>query len=221
AARVLASALPRPAPALRTTISPQLQRAAVLALGGLYGGVVALAPATGEILAVAGIGLDGLQPPGSTFKIITLSGVLAAGIASPHSTFAYATALEMAIAAATVADGGRRPQPTYELGRPPARAPRALSATVARTVRRLMVGVVRGGTGAAAAIPGVVVAGKTGTAELKNECSAAGSSGSASESSAGEAASESSAGQTQEAHSGGCQGAASDPSNTDAWFAAF
>ena len=88
---MLASALPRPAPALRTTISPQLQRAAVLALGGLYGGVVALAPATGEILAVAGIGLDGLQPPGSTFKIITLSGVLAAGIASPHSTFAYAT----------------------------------------------------------------------------------------------------------------------------------
>ena len=29
-----------------------------------------------QMLAVAGIGLDGLQPPGSTFKIVTLTGVL-------------------------------------------------------------------------------------------------------------------------------------------------
>ena len=79
ATRVLGSASERPARALRTTISPAVQRAAVTALGGQYGGIVALAPATGEVLAVAGIGLDGLQPPGSTFKIITLSGVLAAG----------------------------------------------------------------------------------------------------------------------------------------------
>ena len=41
---------------------------------------------------------------------------------------------------------------------------------MARTVRHLMIGVVRFGTGTAAAIPGVVVAGKTGTAELKTEC---------------------------------------------------
>src|SRR5436309_3073536 len=34
AGRVLASAAPRPAPAVRTTVSPQLQRAVVLALGG-------------------------------------------------------------------------------------------------------------------------------------------------------------------------------------------
>ena len=44
---------------------------------------------------------------------------------------------------------------------------------MARTVRRLMIGVVREGTGTAAAIPGVTVAGKTGTAELKTACSRA------------------------------------------------
>ena len=37
------------------------------------------------------IGLDGLQPPGSTFKMVTVSGVLQAGIANPHTTFPYAT----------------------------------------------------------------------------------------------------------------------------------
>jgi cell division protein FtsI/penicillin-binding protein 2 len=81
----------------------------------------------------------------------------------------------------------------------------AMTPAVARTVRRLMVGVVHSGTGTAAAIPGVTVAGKTGTAELKSQCSAA----AASESEAGEAKPE------------GCQGAETEASNTDAWFAAF
>ena len=36
------------------------------------GGVAAVRPRTGEILALAGIAFSGLQPPGSTFKIITL-----------------------------------------------------------------------------------------------------------------------------------------------------
>ena len=89
--RVLASATPAAASTVRTTISPAVQRAAVTALGGQLGGIVALAPASGQILAVAGIGLDDLQPPGSTFKMITLSGVLQDGIASPHSVFPYAT----------------------------------------------------------------------------------------------------------------------------------
>ena len=61
---------------MRTTVSPAVQRAAVTALGGQLGGIVAMAPATGQILAVAGIGLDDLQPPGSTFKMVTLTGVL-------------------------------------------------------------------------------------------------------------------------------------------------
>ncbi|MHB8491429.1 MAG: hypothetical protein ACYDA6_04330, partial [Solirubrobacteraceae bacterium] len=48
--RVLARASSAAAPPLRTTISPSVQRAAVSALGGQLGGVVALRPATGEVL---------------------------------------------------------------------------------------------------------------------------------------------------------------------------
>jgi peptidoglycan glycosyltransferase len=93
---------------------------------------------------------------------------------------------------------------------------RALSAQVARTVRHLMIGVVRFGTGTSAAIPGVVVAAKTRTAELKSACAASGSEGSASGSEAG--ASEASGAQGA---GEGCTGTASEASNTDAWFAAF
>jgi cell division protein FtsI/penicillin-binding protein 2 len=115
----------------------------------------------------------------------------------------------MATVAATIADGGRRPQPTFALGAHPHSVASATSASVARTVRRLMIGVVREGTGTSAAIPGVTVAGKTGTAELGtvNSCSGSGEGGAAESSG--------------EAHAADCQGAPSDPSNTDAWFAAF
>ena len=58
-------------------VSPAVQRAAVTALGGQLGGIVAMVPSSGQILAVAGLGLDSLQPPGSTFKMVTVSGVLA------------------------------------------------------------------------------------------------------------------------------------------------
>jgi len=90
-ARLLAYVPPHAASAVRTSISPTVQRAAVAALGGQYGGIVAMDPRTGEILAVAGIGLEGLQPPGSTFKIVTLTGVLEAGLADRRTVFPYAT----------------------------------------------------------------------------------------------------------------------------------
>ena len=299
--RVLASSTPMAAPPVRTSVTPALQRAAVAALGSQLGGIVVMQPLTGQILAVAGIGLDSVQPPGSTFKMVTVTGVLEAGIANLRSTFPNATfatldgvklnnaggeecggtlehafavscnsvfaplgaklgaarlvataerfgfnhdpgipgaaestlpsasqiqgeldvgstaigqgqvqasALEMAIVAATIADGGRRPQPTFLLGARPAPGEPVMSPQVARTVGHLMLEVVRNGTGTAAAVPGVLVAGKTGTAELKTECSSASSP-------------ESAEAGAQEANSSSCAGAASEPSNTDAWFAAF
>ena len=309
-ARVLASVSAHAAAPVTTTISPAVESAAVSALGSQYGGIVAVNPANGQILAVAGIALDSVQPPGSTFKMVTVTGVLEAHIASRRTTFPYATsttlegvqlsnaneescggtleaafatscnsvfaplgvklgaerlvrtaesfgfnhspgiegaaestlppaseiqgelalgstaigqgkvqasALEMALIASTIADTGVRPAPTFLRGSasPP---PRVMSASVARTVRRLMIEVVRNGTGTAAAIPGVVVAGKTGTAELKNRCTKA---------QAGELAKASEGGgQGEEAGTSGASGAScaantSEASNTDAWFAAF
>lgn len=304
--RVLASTAAEASPPVRTTISPGLQRVATEALGGHLGGVVALDPTNGEILAVSGIGIDDLQPPGSTFKMVTLSAALEAKVANQKSVFQYATyatldgvklenangescggslalafavscnsvfaplgvkvgatrlvrtaedfgfnhspgvngavestlppanqiqgeldigstaigqgevqasALEMATVASTIADGGRRPLPTFEAHRSLGPRPRAISAATARTVRRLMIGVVREGTGTSAAIPGVVVAGKTGTAELgAPSCSSSG--GHSSE--AGSSGEESEDGKGEESCSGG-----KNPQNTDAWFAAF
>ena len=293
--KTLASVTAKGARAIRTTISPAVQEAAVSALGGRLGGVVAMQPASGQVLAVAGIGLDGQQPPGSTFKIITVSGALGAHLATPHTEFPYAsyatldgvrlnnangencggslelafavscnsvftplgvklgaqrlvataeafgfnhdpglpgaersslpaagsiqgeldvgstaigqgqvlaTPLQMVTVASAIADGGHRPAPTFEMDAPRGGA-RAVTPEVARTVRHLMTEVVREGTGTSAAIPGVVVAGKTGTAELKS-CNSSASEGEGSETSSGPE-----------------EVSCSDPTNTDAWFTAF
>src|SRR5215472_1379277 len=81
--------------------------------------------------------------------------------------------LRMALVASTIANGGvmMRPQLVkefrFEGGRrlpiPPAVWERVLSPTTADEMRRMMIAVVRNGTGTAARIPGVTVAGKTGT----------------------------------------------------------
>jgi penicillin-binding protein A len=78
-----------------------------------------------------------------------------------------ATPLEMAVVASTIANGGVRHEPTLLEGATPAPPKRVTTRRVASTVERLMIGVVAFGTGTAAALPGVKVAGKTGTAELK------------------------------------------------------
>jgi cell division protein FtsI/penicillin-binding protein 2 len=316
--RVLASVSAKAAPPMRTSIAPSIQRAAAIALGGQLGGVVALDPSSGRVLAVAGLGIDDLQPPGSTFKMVTLSGVLAAGIANEHTSFPYATyatldgtklenangescggslalafavscnsvfaplgvklgaqrlvstaeqlgfnrppglpgavestipsasqiqgelalgssaigqgqvqasALQMAVVAATIADGGRRPSPTFS-AESSATPIAAVDPSVAKVVEKLMIGVVREGTGTAAAIGGVVVAGKTGTAELGlPRCQGKGEQGAgkSEKGSSGEEANGAGPGgeQGKGASQGECSTGSNDPNNTDAWFAAF
>src|SRR3954454_5697159 len=261
--RPIARAAPMAAPPVRTTVSTAVQSAAVEALDTRLGGIVVMEPRSGGVLAASGIGLSGLQPPGSTFKILTVTGALEAHLTSPsraypvetkaplegvdlanangeacggtlvqsfaescNSVFAplgaklgarrlvdvaerfgfnhetgipgaamstipqaeeigddlavgssaigqgrvQATALQMAIVAATIGRRGERPRPTLDFAAAEAEAPttRATAARTARTVERLMLAVVRNGTGTAAALPNVAVAGKTGTAELKS-----------------------------------------------------
>jgi penicillin-binding protein A len=85
--RVLARARPRPAQAVRTTISPRIQEAAVAGLAGRFGGIAALDPRSGEILALAGIAFSAPQPPGSTFKIVTTTAALEEGLVKPSTEF--------------------------------------------------------------------------------------------------------------------------------------
>ncbi|HEV2814755.1 MAG TPA: penicillin-binding transpeptidase domain-containing protein [Solirubrobacteraceae bacterium] len=260
--RVLAASTPRKADPVRSTIVPRVQRAASAALAGRLGGVVAMnvgGADDGDVVAAAGIGMSGLQPPGSTFKIVTISGALEARVTKPSTQYPVATAatlegvelqnangescggnlidsfahscnsvfaplgaelgarrlvrtaerfgfnrppaidgaatstippageigddlalgssaigqgrvqastLQMALAAATIADRGRLPQPTLKKSDRPSSA-RAVSTRTARIVDRAMRAVVSYGTGTGAAISGVTVAGKTGTAELR------------------------------------------------------
>jgi hypothetical protein len=91
---------------------------------------------------------------------------LAVGASSIGQDRDLATPLQMAVAGATIAEGGRRARPRIVLSDKVLRR-RVVSTRVAAQVREMMLGVVRSGTGTAAAIPGVQVAGKTGTAELR------------------------------------------------------
>jgi cell division protein FtsI/penicillin-binding protein 2 len=282
--RVLAQARPRAGRAVRTTIDVKLQQAAVTALAGRLGGIVALDARSAHVLALAGLAYSAPQPPGSTFKLVTTTAALEARAVKPSTPFpvrteaiidgvplqnangeacggdfansfaescnsvfaplgvavgarrlvdvaqrygfnepptfpgaarselppadqitspldvgstaigqgrVLATPLQLASMSQTIAAGGRRTVPALTAG--PHRVVRVTSRRIARTLRRLMLGVVSYGTGTAAAIPGVKVAGKTGTAELEDT--------------RGPGAAQKPPG--------------SDPSSTDAWFTAF
>ncbi len=101
-----------------------------------------------------------------------------------------ATPLRMASVAQAIANDGVLVEPTLVAGREPV-SRRVTPAAVARTIGTLMVAVVEYGTGVLAAVPGVAVAGKTGTAELEDT-----------------------RGPTAD-------DLGPDPSNTDAWFTSY
>jgi hypothetical protein len=124
---------------------------------------------------------------------------LAVGSSAIGQGRVQATALTMATVAGTIALHGRRPRPSLVFGARHAPV-KAIDAGVARTVEKMMLGVVRFGTGVAAAIAGVKVAGKTGTAELKSthvDCEATPDDPKCTEPQV------------------------DDPTDTDAWFAAY
>jgi cell division protein FtsI/penicillin-binding protein 2 len=115
---------------------------------------------------------------------------LAVGSSAIGQGVVQTTPLEMADVAATIAMGGRRPIPTLLAHQKP-RFVRVTSAHVAHEVQQMMIAVIEYGTGTVAQIPGVQVAGKTGTAELTDTATTSNNP------------------------------SASSPKNTDAWFVAY
>ncbi|MEA2451175.1 MAG: penicillin-binding protein, partial [Thermoleophilaceae bacterium] len=79
-----------------------------------------------------------------------------------------ATPLQMALTASAIANGGVRHEPTLLEGSEPSKPFRVTTRKVARQVERMMIEVVRSGTGTAASLAPISVAGKTGTAELES-----------------------------------------------------
>jgi peptidoglycan glycosyltransferase len=126
-----------------------------------------------------------------------------------------ASPLQMLRIAATVALGGLEPVPTFRLVVRP-RFPRVIPASVARTLRKMMIAVVRysDGTGVAAQLPGILVAGKTGTAQITVPSCPSGATGPS-----GATALDTDA--TPSGATGPCAAIPDNPYDTDAWFVSF
>lgn len=92
---------------------------------------------------------------------------LAVGSSAIGQGLVQTSTLEMADVAATIADSGRRPLPTL-LYRAKPRFVHVTTPKIAGEVQGMMEAVVSYGTGTSAQIPGITVAGKTGTAELRD-----------------------------------------------------
>jgi penicillin-binding protein A len=135
-------------------------------------------------------------PPGSIPSAAEIGDDLAVGSSAIGQGLVTATPLRMATVAATIANRGVLVRPTFLRG-DDGRRTRATSPATARTIKKYMRLVVQDGTGGAAAIPGVKVAGKTGTAELRNTVP------------------------DPTATPDPTQPPADDKSDTDAWFVAF
>lgn len=97
-----------------------------------------------------------------------IGGPLAVGSSAIGQGKVLATPLEMASIAQTIANDGERSPPTIVAAAPRPNPVKVTSKRVARQVEKMMVAVVKYGTGTAASIDGVKVAGKTGTAELQS-----------------------------------------------------
>jgi penicillin-binding protein A len=85
--RTIAAAKPRPGAAVKTTVDPDLQDAAVSALAGRVGGIAVLDTRNGNVRALAGQAFSAPQPPGSTFKMITTVAALEKGVVSLDEEF--------------------------------------------------------------------------------------------------------------------------------------
>src|SRR3954470_9895516 len=89
--RIIARTRPKPAPAVKTSLDVDVEKAAITALAGRLGGAAAIDPRTGEILGLAGVAYSALQPPGSTFKIITAEAALQAHMVKLDDEFPVQT----------------------------------------------------------------------------------------------------------------------------------
>jgi penicillin-binding protein A len=89
--RILATSQPQAGEPVQTTIDPDLQEAAVTALGAQFGGVAVLDAASGEVKALAGIAFSSPQPPGSVFKVVTTVAALEAGAVTTDEEFPVET----------------------------------------------------------------------------------------------------------------------------------